>query len=113
MEVQSHGHSHALFPFISPEQVIHEASQSRRVLEVQTGQPQVAIAYPAGAGLEPGQPGYNAVVKAGYKLGFCLGSKSCRLGQISDWLGLMRLTSHPELTESRFRGFLAFPNFLC
>jgi peptidoglycan/xylan/chitin deacetylase (PgdA/CDA1 family) len=113
MEVQSHGHSHALFPFISPEQVLYEASQSRQLLETRTGQSQVAIAYPAGAGLAPGQPGYNAVVKAGYKLGFCLGSKSCRLGQISDWLGLMRLTSHPELTEERFRGFLAFPNFLC
>jgi peptidoglycan/xylan/chitin deacetylase (PgdA/CDA1 family) len=113
MEVQSHGHSHALFPFISPAQVLYEASQSRQVLEARTGQSQVAIAYPAGAGLAPGQASHNAVAKAGYKLGFCLGSQSCRLGQISDWLGLMRLTSHPELTEERFRGFLAFPNFLC
>jgi peptidoglycan/xylan/chitin deacetylase (PgdA/CDA1 family) len=113
MEVQSHGHSHALFPFISPEQVLYEASQSRQVLEAQTGQSQVAIAYPAGAGLAPGQPSYDAVASAGYKLGFCLGGPSCRLGQISDWLSLARLTSHPELTEARFRGFLAFPNFLC
>ena len=113
MEVQSHGHSHALFPILSPEQVLHEASKSRQVLEARTGQSQVAIAYPAGAGLAPGQPSYDAVAEAGYKLGFCLGSQSCRLGQISDWLGLMRLTSHPELTEARFRGFLAFPNFLC
>jgi len=113
MEVQSHGQSHALFPFISPEQVLHEATQSRQVLEAQTGQSQVAIAYPAGAGLVPGQPSYDAVAAAGYKLGFCLGSKSLRLGHVSDWLSLPRLTSHPELTEDRFRGFLAFPNFLC
>lgn len=113
MEVQSHGHSHALFPFISPEQVLHEASHSRQVLEAQTGQSQVAIAYPAGAGLAPGQPSYAAVAAAGYKLGFCLGSESLRLGQISDWLSVPRLTSHPELSEDRFRGFLAFPNFLC
>jgi peptidoglycan/xylan/chitin deacetylase (PgdA/CDA1 family) len=113
MEVQSHGHSHALFPFITPEQVLHEASKSRQMLEAQTGQSQVAIAYPAGVGLAPGQPSYAAVAKAGYKLGFCLGSKSIRLGQVSDWLSVPRLTSHPELTEDRFRGFLAFPNFLC
>jgi len=113
MEVQSHGHSHALFPFISPEQVRYEAARSREVLEAKTGQSPVAIAYPAGAGLAPGQPSYAAVAAAGYKLGFCLGSKSLRLGQVSDWLSLPRLTSHPELTEDRFRGFLAFPNFLC
>jgi peptidoglycan/xylan/chitin deacetylase (PgdA/CDA1 family) len=113
MEVQSHGHSHALFPTISAEQVQREASQSRQVMEAQTGQAQVAIAYPAGAGLAPGQPSYDAVARAGYKLGFCLGFRSCRLGTISDWLNLPRLTSHPELTEDRFRGFLAFPNFLC
>ncbi len=113
MEVQSHGHSHALFPFISPEQVQHEASRSRQVLEAQTGQSQVAIAYPGGVGLAPGQPSYDAVAAAGYKLGFCLGSRSLRLGQVSDWLSVPRLTSHPKLTEDCFRGFLAFPNLLC
>ena len=113
MEVQSHGHGHALFPFISPEQVLNEASESRQMLEARTGQKQVAIAYPAGAGLAPGQASYAAVEEAGYKLGFCLGGKSLRVGQVSDWLNIPRLTSHPELTEERFRGFLAFPNLLC
>lgn len=113
MDVQSHGHSHALFPFISPEQALKEASHSRDVLEARTGQRQVAIAYPAGASLVPGQPGYQAVVSAGYKLGFRLGSKSLRLRQISDWLNIPRLMSHPELSEDRFRGLLAFPNHFC
>lgn len=113
MDVQSHGHSHALFPFIPAEQILKEACESRQVLEARTGHPQVAIAYPAGAGLAPGQPGYQAVVSAGYKLGFCLGSKSPRLCQISDWLNIPRLMSHPELTEDRFRGLLAFPNHFC
>ncbi len=113
MEVQSHGHSHALFPFISPEQVLQEASQSRRILEAETGQQQFAIAYPAGAGPIPGQSSYDAVVSAGYKLGFCVRGRCSRLGQISDWFRLTRLTSNSELTEERFRGFLTFPNFLC
>jgi peptidoglycan/xylan/chitin deacetylase (PgdA/CDA1 family) len=112
MDVQSHGHSHSLYPFISQEEILRDAAISRHLLETHTGLPQVAIAYPAGACFVSGHPGGAAVEKAGYKLGFALDLPTCRLRSISDWLRLPRLPSEPTMTESQFRGFLAFPNIL-
>ena len=112
MDVQSHGESHALFPVIPAEEVLRDALASRQALEAQTGTLQVAIAYPAGAGVGPGHPGHAAVEKAGYKLGFSLDSGTCRLGCISDWLNLPRVCAEPGMTENQFRGFLAFPALL-
>lgn len=112
MDVQSHGHSHSLYPFLSEEEVLRDASISRQLLEAHTGLPQVAIAYPAGAYFASGHPGSAAVTRAGYKLGFAFDLATCRLRSISDWLRLPRLTSEPGMSESQFRGFLAFPDFL-
>jgi peptidoglycan/xylan/chitin deacetylase (PgdA/CDA1 family) len=112
MDVQSHGHSHSLYPFISEQEVLRDASISRQLLEAHTGLPQVAIAYPAGACFACGHPGSAAVAKAGYKLGFAFDLATRRLRFISDWLRLPRLTSEPGMSESQFRGFLAFPNYL-
>jgi peptidoglycan/xylan/chitin deacetylase (PgdA/CDA1 family) len=112
MDVQSHGHSHSLYPFISEEEVLRDASISRQLLEAHTGLPQVAIAYPAGACFASGHPGSAAVAKAGYKLGFGFDLATRRLRSISDWLRIPRIASEPGMTESQFRGFLAFPNIL-
>jgi peptidoglycan/xylan/chitin deacetylase (PgdA/CDA1 family) len=112
MDVQSHGHSHALYPFISAEEVLRDASVSRQLLASKTGLPQVAIAYPAGAHLPCGSPGYAALERAGCRLGFTLDLPTCRLHSISDWLRLPRLSAEPTMNEAQFRGFLAFPNVL-
>jgi peptidoglycan/xylan/chitin deacetylase (PgdA/CDA1 family) len=112
MDVQSHGHSHNLYPFISEEEVLRDASISRQLLEAHTGLPQVAISYPAGACFASGHPGFAAVAKAGYKLGFACDLAPCRLRSISDWFRLPRLASEPTMSESQFRGFLALPGLL-
>lgn len=112
MDVQSHGHSHNLYPFISEEEVLRDASISRQLLEAHTGLPQVAIAYPAGACFASGHPGSVAVASAGYKLGFAFDLAPCRLRSISDWFRIPRLASEPTMSESQFRGFLALPGLL-
>jgi peptidoglycan/xylan/chitin deacetylase (PgdA/CDA1 family) len=112
MDVQSHGESHRIFPTITAEEVLREARTSREVLQAQTGLPQYALAYPAGFGFPPGHPGYRAVEQAGYTMAFRFNGAACRLGRISDWLNLPRLSSTPGMSEERFRGYLAFPNQL-
>ena len=112
MDVQSHGESHRVFPTMSAEEVLSDLRASRNVLLEKTGLPQYALAYPAGVGFAPGHPGYRAVEQAGFKLGFCLDVDTCRVGSISDWLSLPRLSSTPGMTEGRFRGYLAFPDYL-
>jgi peptidoglycan/xylan/chitin deacetylase (PgdA/CDA1 family) len=112
MDVQSHGESHRLFPTISVEEVLREARTSREVLEAQTGLRQYALAYPAGRGFALGDAGYRAVEQAGYKLAFRLNRATCRVGRITDWLNIPRLSSTPGMAEEHFRGYLAFPNYL-
>lgn len=112
MDVQSHGESHRVFSTISAEEVLREGRTSREVLQAETGLPQRALAYPAGSGFVPGHPGYGAVEQAGYKLAFRYNGATCRVGRVSDWLNLPRLWSTPGMTEDRFRGFLAFPDYL-
>jgi Predicted xylanase/chitin deacetylase len=112
MDVQSHGEGHRVFLTLSAEEVLQEARASREALQAQTGLPQRALAYPCGIGCDPGSPAYRAVEQAGYKLAFRLDTDTCRVGRISDWLNLSRLSSTPGTTEGRFRGCLAFPGYL-
>ncbi len=112
MDVESHGHSHALFPYITAEEVEQEAVTSRQILETEMGRAPVALGYPAGAGLAAGHAGHAAMVKAGYKLGFLLDSTASRLGAVTDWLNLSRLASEPGVTEEHFRSALAFPKLM-
>jgi peptidoglycan/xylan/chitin deacetylase (PgdA/CDA1 family) len=112
MDVQSHGESHRIFSTISVEEVLREARASREVLEAQTGLRQYALAYPAGRGFALGDAGYRAVEQAGYKLAFRFDKATCRVGRITDWLNIPRLSSTPGMAEERFRGYLAFPNYL-
>ena len=50
--------------------------------------------------------------QAGYTLAFRFNMATCRVGKISDWLNLPRLSATPGMTEGRFRGYLAFPDYL-
>jgi len=112
MDVQSHGHSHALFPYISADDIHQELSTSRQLLERHLGRPPSAVAYPAGAYPIPGTPRYHAVERAGYRFGFRLDQRTRMLGGITDWLSLPRLCSDPGLGDDQFRSMLAFPNIL-
>jgi peptidoglycan/xylan/chitin deacetylase (PgdA/CDA1 family) len=109
MDVQSHSDTHAYFPCITADDVLREASTSRQVLEQQIGEAPTALAYPAGDGLLPGNPGHTAIAKAGYRVAFILGKGARRLGSIWDWLNIPRIASERGMTEDQFRGSLAFP----
>jgi peptidoglycan/xylan/chitin deacetylase (PgdA/CDA1 family) len=112
MDVQSHSEGHRILSTMSAGEVLSDLRASREVLQVQTGLPQRALAYPSGVGFSPGHPGHSAVEQAGYKLAFAFNMGTCRVGRISDWLNIPRLSSTPGMTEGRFRGYLAFPNHL-
>jgi len=112
MNVQSHGDSHRILPTISAEEVLSDLRTCRELLQAQTGLAQRVLAYPAGIGFVPGDPGYRAVEQAGFGLAFRLDGATCRMARISDWLNISRLCSTPGMTDERFLGYLAAPNYL-
>jgi peptidoglycan/xylan/chitin deacetylase (PgdA/CDA1 family) len=112
MDVQSHGESHRVFSTISTEELLSDLRASRTALQAQTGLPQRALSYPCGVGCTPGDPVCRTVGQAGYKLGFGFDMDTCRLGRLTDWLNIPHLSSTAGMTEGRFRGYLAFPNYL-
>jgi peptidoglycan/xylan/chitin deacetylase (PgdA/CDA1 family) len=106
MDVQSHGHRHLVTQTMTPDALRKDLIESRACIEEEVG-PVRAIAYPTGRGVEGNVELRAAVEGAGFHLAFTNGGGGLR-GRPVDWLNIPRMTTSLEMTESFFRGCLAF-----
>lgn len=109
MDVQSHGHRHRILGTQSAEDTEQDLATARAQLEDKLDSPVHALAYPAGRGLGMAPSFRNAVVRAGYTLGFTCGTGIDRLGPRMDWLNIRRVSMESGMSTAYLRGCLAIP----
>lgn len=116
MDVQSHTRSHRVLRTVPPAELHDELAGSRRDLERELGRPVRTIAYPVGHSLHGNPVLRNAVIDAGYTLGFTnatginpfLPARLRRLHEV-DPLEVRRLAMGRDYSESMFLGQIALP----
>jgi peptidoglycan/xylan/chitin deacetylase (PgdA/CDA1 family) len=109
MDVQSHTHAHRILQTLTDDEVTADLRTSRSILEAQIDAPVYALAYPAGKPISA-QPGLRrAVRRAGIRLGLTTSPGSIRVDRSLDWLGIPRVTVERDMSDTFFRGCLAFP----
>ena len=69
MEFGSHTHTHPILSRLTPTQLDHELTESRRIIEKELGRSCQVISYPVGMGEAVDGAVSQAALKAGYRLG--------------------------------------------
>lgn len=109
MDIESHSRSHRVLQTLGTDALAEELMGSRTDIEREIGAPVRTIAYPVGYGIRNAPALEDAVVRAGYKLGFTSASGANYLWRPMDPLGLRRMNMMRELSMAMFRGLLAVP----
>ncbi len=118
MDVESHGRHHRVLQTLSPEHLRDELAGSRRDLEAQLGRPVRAIAYPVGRRIAHLAHIRDAVVDAGYTIGFSNMSGTTRFwpGALRgvmpiDRLDVRRLATDRAMSDAMYFTQIAVPRF--
>jgi peptidoglycan/xylan/chitin deacetylase (PgdA/CDA1 family) len=109
MDVQSHTRSHRVLATLPDEAVNEELGGARRELEARINAPVRTIAYPVGKSIA-GEPRLrDALVKAGYELGFTSTPGLVHMNGDEDYLDLKRIPIDRGISTALFRSALAVP----
>ncbi len=110
MDIESHTRNHRVLQTLTPEQLDGELAGSRADLERAVGAAPRTVAYPVGRSIAGDRTIRDAVLRAGYRVGFTNASGATWLrGRRIDPLDVGRLAMDRELTDSFFVGQLAIP----
>jgi peptidoglycan/xylan/chitin deacetylase (PgdA/CDA1 family) len=109
MDIESHCRRHRVLQTLEPGELLDELLGSRADLEKQTGRAPQSIAYPVGRPIAHDRVIRDAVIRAGYRLGFTNQSGATWLHRGVDPLNLSRLSMDRGEAEPYFRGKLAIP----
>jgi peptidoglycan/xylan/chitin deacetylase (PgdA/CDA1 family) len=108
MDVQSHTSTHRVLQTLTPRALAEELAGSRAMLEDVLGEPVRAISYPVGHPIASAPRIREAVVAAGYELGFsnCTGANDMRS---FDPLDARRLAADSAKSAADFESMIALP----
>ena len=109
MDIESHCRRHRVLQTLGPAELADELSGSRADLEKQIGRAPQAIAYPVGRPIAHDRVIRDAVLRAGYRLGFTNQSGATWLHRGVDPLNLSRIACDREEADAFFAGKLAIP----
>jgi peptidoglycan/xylan/chitin deacetylase (PgdA/CDA1 family) len=109
MDVESHSRSHRVLQTLNRTELDAELSGSRADLEAQLGRPVRAIAYPVGRTISGRPEVRQAVLRAGYRLGFSNASGSSLIWAATDRYDLKRWAMDREMSDAMFLGQVAVP----
>jgi len=110
MDVQSHTRTHRVLQTLPAEALAGEIAGSRAELERELDHPVYAISYPVGHTINDRSELRDALVAAGYRLGFtnATGAQSIR-GKTIDRFNLSRMALDSHTPDSLFKAMLALP----
>jgi peptidoglycan/xylan/chitin deacetylase (PgdA/CDA1 family) len=109
MDVQSHTRSHRVLATLPDEAFNEELGGARRELEARINAPVRTIAYPVGKSIATEPRIREALIKAGYELGFTSTPGLVRMNGDEDYLDLKRIPIDRGISPALFRGALALP----
>jgi peptidoglycan/xylan/chitin deacetylase (PgdA/CDA1 family) len=109
MDIQSHTRRHRVLQTLAPEQLADELKGSRDDLERELGRPVRAIAYPVGRSIVDMPRIRDAVVAAGYQVGFTNASGATFLNGDVDRFDVRRFAVDRDLSDAMFLGQMAIP----
>jgi len=109
MDIESHCRRHRVLQTLEPSDLADELLGSRADLERQIGRAPQAIAYPVGRPIDQEREIRDAVVRAGYRLGFTNQSGATWLHRGVDPLNLSRIAMDRGEADAFFVGKLAIP----
>jgi peptidoglycan/xylan/chitin deacetylase (PgdA/CDA1 family) len=110
MGIGSHTESHRVLQTLVPGDLTHELRSSRAVLEQQLGEKITTIAYPVGKSIAEFPAVRQALVDAGYELGFTMRPGLNRLGPAEDRFDLRRISVDRERPAAWTRLRFAIPS---
>jgi peptidoglycan/xylan/chitin deacetylase (PgdA/CDA1 family) len=110
MGIGSHTRSHRVLQTLRPEMLAAELRDSRAFLESQLGEPVTTISYPVGKPLAALAALRQAVIDAGYEMGFSTRPGINSLQPGSDPFDLCRLTIDKGVPRGLSRFWLTFPS---
>jgi peptidoglycan/xylan/chitin deacetylase (PgdA/CDA1 family) len=110
MDVQSHTHTHRALQTLDGRELEHELRVSKTALEDAMGEPVLGVSYPVGKSLHDAPRIRQAVVDAGYQLGFSNATGVNRTRRL-DALDVKRLSLDLSIGDPFFRTMLAVPWF--
>jgi len=109
MDIQSHTSSHRVLGTLEPAQLSSELLGSRVALEEKLQKPVRAVAYPVGYSIAADRVIRNAVLEAGYEVGFTNQSGVNHVFRGVDPLDISRHAMERDMGGEMFRGLMAFP----
>jgi peptidoglycan/xylan/chitin deacetylase (PgdA/CDA1 family) len=116
MDVESHSRHHRVLQTLERDALREELTGSRRDLEAQLGRPVRAIAYPVGRRITHFQKIREAVIEAGYSVGFSNSSGTTRIwpGPLRemapiDRFDVRRLATDRAMSEAMYLTQIAVP----
>ncbi|HEY2902520.1 MAG TPA: polysaccharide deacetylase family protein [Polyangia bacterium] len=109
MDVQSHTRTHRVLGTLPDDAFENELAGSKRELEEHIDAPVRSIAYPVGKSIATEPRIREALVRAGYELGFTSSPGLVRMNGQEDYLDLKRIPIDRGISAATFRGALALP----
>lgn len=109
MDIESHGRTHRVLQTLGPRELHDELHGSRVDLEQRIGRAPQAIAYPVGRPITADREIRDAVIRAGYRVGFTNTSRATWLHRGVDPLDLSRLAMDRATSDEFFLGTVAIP----
>lgn len=109
MDIGSHTRRHRVLQTLGPAELDDELAGSRADLARELGAPPRSVAYPVGRALDDSPHIREAVVRAGYQIGFNNVGGATWLGRAADRFDLGRQAMERDLSDDLFVGVLAIP----
>ena len=109
MDIESHCRRHRVLQTLAEDELDDELRGARAELEARVGRAPQAIAYPVGRPIAGDRAIRDAVVRAGYRIGFTNVGGATWLGRGVDPLDLGRFSMDPAMPDSFVAGSLAIP----